>query len=58
MNQMRKNLNEKLLSNSQHLHFDSKLSLSSKGKMSKKDKWNTGNYKRGSHQIEMKPEKI
>lgn len=48
----------KNLSNSQHLHFDSKLSLSSKGKMSKKDKWNTGNYKRGSHQIEMKLKKI
>ena len=50
---MRKKLNEKLLLNSQHLHFDLKFSLSSKGKMSKKDKWNTGSYKQGFHQTEM-----
>ena len=50
---MRKKLNERLLLTSQHLHFDSEFSLSSKGKMSKKDKWNTGSYKQGFHQTEM-----
>ena len=28
-------------------------SSGSKGKMSKKDKWNTGSYKQGFHQTEM-----
>lgn len=56
MSQIRKKLYKKLLSNSQHLHFDSELPSSPKGKMRRKrtNGIERGNYRLGAHQIEIK----
>lgn len=53
MSQVRKKLNRKLLSNSQHCHFDSELLSSSKGKMGRKGEMeHRADYKLGAHQAD------